>query len=105
MSTFRTSATASHRYYKRKSKDEIRRRIRDMLVSIDEDALAKAMVKTSEEEAKAAVQDRRPYNATWPITWLWFEKIGVPDALDRWSKDELATMAMKAHDFLAEPAP
>lgn len=90
MTTFSTKATASHRYYMRKTKADIRLRIKGMIEQIDEKLLEKHVA---------------GLGAHWALDFLWFHKIGCPEVFDHFSKQDLATIAMKAHDFLPEPAP
>ncbi len=90
MSTFSTQATASHRYYMNKTKAEIRRRIMDMVEQVDE----------------KLIDDKvRLVDVHWAVDFLWFHKIGCPEVFDYFSKRDLATIAMQAHEFMPEQTP
>lgn len=90
MSSFSTQATASHRYYMNKTKAEIRQRIKDMIEQIDEERLNEKV---------------RLVGAHWAVDFLWFHKIGCPEVFDYFSKRDLATIAMQAHEFMPDPEP
>lgn len=88
MSIVSSQATASHRYYMNKTKQAIRQRIKEMTELIPIDVSEHAMLNDKPD---------------CPALWIWFLKIGVTDAIDgSWRKDELATIAMKAHSLLPE---
>tara|TARA_R110002111_G_scaffold249157_1_gene312990 strand:- start:181 stop:456 length:276 start_codon:yes stop_codon:yes gene_type:complete len=87
MSIVSTQATASHRYYMRKTKAEIRLRIRDMVDMIPSDVIEYASMHDKPDT---------------PALGLWLLKIGIYDALEGWDKHHLATIAMKAHSLLPE---
>ena len=90
MPTFSTNATASHRYYMNKTKAVIRQRIIDMVEQIDE----------------KLINDKvRLVDVHWAVDFLWFHKIGCPEVFDYFSKRDLATIAMQAHEFMPEPTP
>lgn len=91
MSTFETHATASHRYYMRKTKAEIVQRIRDMLGLV---TIPYAKTVYPRDGGAAYGYPRRVLsymvNNFFPDSWV----------AKHSSKDELASAAMLAHDLL-----
>lgn len=98
--TFETHATASHRYYMRKTKSEIVQRIRDMLKFIPQ-----AMIEAKFRSDYAAVRPGRfdPTFASLVLFNLVYngsDRIGFE--LKHYTKYELAAGAMLAHDLIGK---
>lgn len=70
----------------RKSKSDIRQRIRDLAESVDHEAIQAVML----------------YNPDPNPTYLWFLKLGWDAHLDTMTKRELAALAMCSHRLLPE---